>query len=111
MGRRAKIKAVIYARGTVEEIAQQIIECDELCRLRGYERVGVCHDAPGETAGWEAAEQMRREGCRIVVASALVLPDWLESATGTLPGPLRLRTPGPARRSSSPRQRRPRPTS
>lgn len=110
MGRRAKIKAVIYARGTADEIAQQIIECEELCRRRGYERVGVCHDAPGETAGWEAVERMRRTGCRIVVASALALPDFLESATGTLPGPRTLDAPGPAPRGSSPRQRRPRPT-
>lgn len=87
MGRRAKTRAIIYARGSVEEIAQQIIECDELCRLRGYERIGVCHDAPGETAGWEAALRMRQPGHQVVVASSLVLPDYLESVTGALPGP------------------------
>jgi hypothetical protein len=110
MGRRTKVKAVIYARGDVEAIAQQIVECDELCRLRDYERVGVCHDAPGQTAGWDAAERMRRDGCQIVVASAEVLPDFLESVTGSLPGPREVHTPRPAARSQSPRHRRPRPT-
>jgi len=109
MGRRAKIKAIVYARGDADAIAQQIIECEELCRRRGYERVGVCHDAPGQTTGWEAAQRMRQSGGRIVVASADVLPDYLESATGTLPGPRGPLAPRPAPRGNSPRQHRPRP--
>lgn len=109
MGRRARTGAVIYARGDSQEIAEQFKECRAYCDRLGYEIRGLAHDAAGETAGWESALRMRRNGDRIVVASALVLPDFLESTTGTLPGPHGPRTARPAPRGLSPRQRRPRP--
>lgn len=108
MGRRARPGAIIYARGTAEEVEAQLAECRAHCDRYGYEIRGVAQDAPGETSGWESAQSMRRPGDRIIVASTLVLPDFLESATGTLPG-FPANGKGRHRRAVPPRQRRPKP--
>lgn len=82
-------RALIYARGTDEEIEQQVTEAYALCRKHDQVVVGIVRERPGETRGYHDAHRMLRRGEAdlIAVASSAVLPDLLESATGGLNGP------------------------
>ena len=87
--RTARPRALIYVRGTAEEIDQQLTNLTEACVRRGYEVAGIARDDPGDTRGYHDAHRMLRHGDAdlILVSSTTVLPDVLESATGSLPGP------------------------
>lgn len=103
----ARRRALIYARGTEDEIEQQLTEAFELCRRRHQDVVGVVRERPGGTSGYHDAHRMLRRGeCDLIaVASTTNLPDLIESATGDLTP---FRPPLPAPRD--PRSRRIRPT-
>lgn len=78
-------RAIVYLSGAHEDAMQeQLAQCEELCRHRGYTIVGVAREEPGSTAAWEDAHEMIYEGeaDRVVYASSVCLPDMLESATG-----------------------------
>lgn len=101
-------RALIYVRGTTEEIDTQLGNAYQVCSRRQYEVAAVLRDQPGGTIGWHAAHRMLRhhEADRIIVASSLVVPDLLESATGALPGP-RIRPGGGVHRATRRRRIRP----
>lgn len=82
-------RALIYAAGTPEEIDEQLAALADTCTRRGYDLAGVVRELPGGTRGYHDAHRMLAAGDAdvIVFASATVLPDLLESATGSLPGP------------------------
>lgn len=103
-------RALIYVRGTAEEIDQQIDGITAAVERRGYEVAGVVREQPGSTVRWHEANQLVRDGEAdlVFVASAANVPDILESATGALPGPLRPRSAAGAHRKG--RRRRIRPT-
>jgi hypothetical protein len=94
-------RVVIYIRGRDSEVAEQLAHCEELRQQRRYTVVGIARDAPGQTSAWDDANAMVKRGQadRIIMASAGVVPEYLESATGALPGPgIPRRVPGAHRR-------------
>lgn len=101
-------RALIYVRGTAEEIEQQIPHVSAVCERRGHRVVGIMREQPGATEQWHEANRMldRGEVDAIVIASANLVPDFLESATGALPG---RRTYGTAGAHRQGRRRRIRP--
>lgn len=101
-------RALIYLRGTDDEIEAQLTHASMVCDGRGYEIVGILRDQPGSTNSWHEANRMIRHGkaARLIVSSSLVVPDLLESATGALPGP-RLRQGGGVHRVTKRRRTRP----
>lgn len=102
-------RALIYVRGTAEEINTQLDLAYRQCRTRGYEVAAVLRDQPGSTDGWHAANRLIRhqKAEHLIVASSLLVPDLLESATGSLPGPLRLRPGGGVHRATRRRRIKP----
>jgi hypothetical protein len=82
-------RAIIYVRGTSEEIDQQLTILTETCARRDYDMACIVQDVPDGVRGYHDAHRMLRRGGGdlIVFASTTVLPDVLESATGSLPGP------------------------
>lgn len=82
-------RVVIYVRGRDSEIAEQLANCEVLREQRRYVVVGIARDAPGQTAAWDDAMAMVKGGRadRVIMSSACVVPEHLESATGALPGP------------------------
>lgn len=86
-----RARVIVYARG--EQVEEQLDACQQLCARRGYAVVALARDAPGQTRGWDDAQQMLRDDAadRVVVASGSNVPDTLESATGGLPGPAETR--------------------
>lgn len=101
-------RALIYVRGTSEEIDEQIADVTSVCQYRGYEVVGIVREQPGATERWHEANRMLRhdQADLILVASAINIPDVLESATGALPG-LRPQQNAGAHRAKRPRRTRP----
>lgn len=84
-----KTLAIIYARGSDAELEEQDLTCMAFLAERGYTIVYIAHDAPGQRAAWDTAQQMLRTGKanRIIFTSVQVIPCDLESVTGTLPSP------------------------
>jgi hypothetical protein len=101
-------RALIYVRGTDEEIEAQLTHAYQVCENRGYEVVGVLRDQPGGSDSWHTASRMLRhhEAGHLIFASSLVVPECLESATGSLPGPRR-RPGGGVHRATRRRRVRP----
>lgn len=93
-------RALIYIRGTGPEIDAQLTDALAQCERRGYAVEGVLREQPGATDRWHAAQRMLEAGEAdvIVLASARNVPEILESATGTLPGPRQPRPPAGASR-------------
>jgi hypothetical protein len=81
-------------------VTEQYEQCMGLCERRGYVIVSIAIDPPGQTAAWDDARLMVQQGRaeRVIVSSASSVPDYLESATGTLPGPGRVQPAAPAGR-------------
>jgi len=100
-------RAIIYVRGTSEEIDEQLAILAEVSTRRSYDIVSIVRDSPSGLQGYHDAHRMLRDDDAdlIVIASTTVLPDVLESATGSLSGP-RIRE---AIRREGERQRRTRP--
>lgn len=82
-------RVVIYMRGTDQQVAEQLGYCEALRDKRHYTVVAIARDLPGGTAAWDDAIRLVNTGQaeRVIMASAGVVPDHLESATGALPGP------------------------
>lgn len=101
-------RVVIYVRGREAEIAEQLQQVEALRQERKYLVVGIARDAPGQTAAWDDAMSMVKRGLaeRVIMASACVVPEHLESATGALPGPGILRRAHGAHRRIRPLRRR-----
>jgi hypothetical protein len=101
-------RALIYLRGTDEQIEIQLTHAYAVCARRGYEVVAVMRDQPGGTDNWHESHRLirHRKADRLIVASSLVVPDLLESATGALPGP-RLRQGGGVHRVTRRRRIKP----
>jgi hypothetical protein len=85
-------RAIIYVRGTSEEIDQQLTSLMAVCNRRGYDTTGVVRDVPGSAQGYHDAHRMLRhdQADLIVISSTTILPHVLESATGSL-SPRRVR--------------------
>lgn len=100
-------RVVIYVRGTDRAVVEQLQQCQELCTRRRYQVVGIARDMPGGSTAWEDANGMVRRGAadRIIMASACVVPEHLESATGALPGPGLMRRMAGAHRRIRPIRR------
>jgi hypothetical protein len=102
-------RALIYLRGTDEEIETQLTLAYQVCKRRDYEVAAVLRDQPDGTESWHAASRMVRhhQADRIILASSLAVPDLLESATGSLPGPRRRAGGGGVHRATRRRRIRP----
>lgn len=102
-------RALIYLRGTDEQIDSQLGHAYEVCARREYEVTAVLRDQPGAASSWHEANRLirHREAEHLIVASSLVVPELLESATGALPGPRRLRPGGGVHRATRRRRIRP----
>lgn len=100
-------RVVVYLRGNEQEVAEQLADCEALRRERRYVVVGIARDAPGQSQAWDDATAMVKQGQadRIIMASAGVVPEHLESATGALPGPGFLRKLSAANRRTRPIRR------
>jgi hypothetical protein len=79
-------RAIIYVRGTSEEIDEQLDSLTAVSTRRGYELAGIVRDDPGSANGYHDAHRMLRHGEAdlIIVSSVTVLPGVIESATGSL---------------------------
>lgn len=80
-------RLLIYARGSIEEIADQQAEC--MSRVAATEVVvSLASDPPDGSSGWMSANAMlaRGEVDRILMASRSVIPNVVESLTQQLPG-------------------------
>lgn len=84
---RKPLRLLIYARGTIEEIARQQAECT-LRVAPGEVVVSLASDPPDGSSGWTSANAMlgRGEVDRILVTSRSVIPNVVESLTPQLPG-------------------------
>lgn len=104
-------RALIYVRGTDEQIETQLTLAQQVCDRREYKIAAILRDQPGADTAWHDAQRMvrHRQADLIIVASSLVVPDILESATGALPGPRLVRQPGGAGVHRATRRRRIRP--
>lgn len=102
-----KTRVVIYARGRDTEIAEQLVKAEGLADERQYTVVGIARDLPGGTTAWDDAMGMVKRGVadRVIMATAAVVPEHLESATGALPGPGIYRRVGGAHRRVRPIRR------
>lgn len=101
-------RVVIYVRGTDREVAEQLAQCEELREKRRYTVAGIARDFPGQTSAWDDANRMVKNGQadRIIMATAGVVPEHLESATGALPGPGWFRKLSDAHQRTRPIRRR-----
>lgn len=83
---RHRARAIIYARGTLAELAEQDAWCFAHIAEHRYELVGVAHDGPGESDAWDDAQRMIRQGeaDKLVISSGAKTPDYVESVTGSL---------------------------
>lgn len=90
------IRALIYVRGTDEEIQAQLARAYAGCESSGHHVVAVMREQPDQVSAWLDAHRMLHAGevDLVFVASGAVVPDVLESATGGIPG----RTARPAGR-------------
>lgn len=101
-------RTLVYVRGTPEEIDEQLALAFAACQIRGYTVTGVLREEPGGTERWYEGQRMLKHhrADRVFVASATVVPESLESATGALPG-LRRRQDAGAHRARRSRRIRP----
>lgn len=101
-------RVVVYTRGTDRQVAEQMADCEALRDKRHYTVVGIARDQPGGTTAWDDAIRMVKSGVadRVIMASAGVVPEHLESATGALPGPGFFRRLSDAQRRTRPIRRR-----
>lgn len=70
------IRILIYARGTLEEIAEQQGQCQRIAEEFGDRIVSLASDPPGGCSGWASARNMLAAGLidRILVTSRNVTP-------------------------------------
>lgn len=83
----SKLRAVVYARGTPDEIGRQQEQCRLMAEREGTDVVALATDAPDGFAGWTAANIMIADerADHILIASRSCIPKIVESVTQQVP--------------------------
>lgn len=106
--RMRRIRVLLYARGTPDEIKDQHDECQRKADVLGDEIVSLASDPPDGCVGWASARAMLAAGevdlIRVTSREVIPLAPYVESATHEMRSPLHGRDP---ERGEPPWRRRP----